>query len=87
MLLTINSIHTHTHTHTHIHLHTTHTYTSHTHTHLHSYYYAMVADPRGELVETSTQLLAILLDYTSPSDLVRQQQTGERNIHPFDLNT
>ncbi|XP_064406820.1 protein HID1-like [Halichondria panicea] len=40
------------------------------------YYYAMVADPRGELVETSTQLLAILLDYTSPSDLVRQQQTG-----------
>jgi len=30
------------------------------------YYYALVRDPRGELVETSTQLLAILLDYTPP---------------------
>ena len=48
------------------------------------YYYAMVADPRGELVEISTQLLSILLDYTPPSEFARlsQQATGERSAAP-----
>ena len=36
-----------------------------------SYYYALVQDPRGELVEAAIHLLIILLDYTPPSP--RQQ--------------
>ena len=47
---------------------------SHTHTHTHRYYYALVRDPRGELVETSTQILSILLDYTPPATQGRSYQ-------------
>ena len=41
---------------------------------LSSYYYAMVRDPRGELVEASVHLLCILLDYIPPSDFTRRLQ-------------
>ena len=39
-----------------------------------SYYYAMVRDPRGELVEASVHLLCIILDYIPPSDFTRRLQ-------------
>ena len=41
---------------------------------LSSYYYAMVRDPRGDLVEASVHLLCILLDYIPPSDFTRRLQ-------------
>lgn len=44
------------------------------------YYYAMVDDPRGSLVETSIQLLAILLDYTPPGDLMRRQRQRQMSM-------
>lgn len=42
------------------------------------YYYAMVDDPRGSLVEASIQLLFILLDYTPPADIARSMQLREQ---------
>ena len=42
------------------------------------YYYAMVEDPRGDLVEALVQLLFILLDYTPPADIVRSMQLRQQ---------
>ena len=42
------------------------------------YYYAMVEDPRGALVEASVQLLFILLDYTPPVDIARSMQLKQQ---------
>lgn len=42
------------------------------------YYYAMVDDPRGNLVEASIQLLFILLDYTPPADIARTMQLRQQ---------
>lgn len=41
------------------------------------YYYTMVDDPRGNLVEASIQLLFILLDYTPPTDITQSMQQRE----------
>ena len=42
------------------------------------YYYTMVDDPRGSLVEGAIQLLFILLDYTPPLDLARSMQQRQQ---------
>ena len=42
------------------------------------YYYAMVDDPRGNLVEASIQLLFILLDYIPPADIARTMQLRQQ---------
>ena len=46
------------------------------------YYYAMVSDPRGHLVETSIQLLSVVLDYNPPGDLMlRQRHLQQTQTH------